>query len=226
MINLHIKRFNINESLDNNENVLLIIENKKILYDFLMDLNSGNNYLENIEAYDENNKKIKTCDLIDFVYSPMFIDVNQKKNLNLLIRLIKNDCENLIQEEVDEIKNKIESLFKLIRLDLNIDIESDIDFTNDDLLKSMNVFIKDTSSNPIERIFNYIKVSIELRKVRCFIFYGLYDFLTKNEIEELLLNCKYLNVKIINIEKNFDDKSLKFDKKYFLDNDLCVLRKD
>ena len=223
MNQMHIKYFEINENLENNSNTLLIVENKKMLYSMLNDLLSGNNYLEYFDIFDENLKKVKFTDVIDFIPSLLMLDINQKKNINLLIRNIKNNYFYEMHKETEYIKERITSIFNNIKLNINFDIISDVDFSEEDLMKEMNISIFDGYLNILERLTNYIKVIYELRKVKCFIFYGLLEFLDEEDLKLLLLECKYMNIKVIDIE-NGNNSSDFFDSIYILDKDLCLIK--
>lgn len=223
MNQMHIKYFEINENLENNSNTLLIVENKKMLYSMLNDLLSGNNYLEYFDIFDENLKKVKFTDVIDFIPSLLMLDINQKKNINLLIRNIKNNYFYEMHKETEYIKERITSIFNNIKLNINFDIISDVDFSEEDLMKEMNISIFDGYSTILERLTNYIKVIYELRGVKCFIFYGLLEFLDEEDLKLLLLECKYMNIKVIDIE-NGNNSSDFFDSKYILDKDLCLIK--
>lgn len=223
MINLHIKEFEFSENIDVNSSILLVIENKKLLYSFLKDLCSGSSYLKYFELYDDSNKKIKTTDVIDFIPSLLTLDLNNKKNINSLMRNVKILCNDNLESGVEYIKNKLEEIYNYVKMESTLDIVSDINFDEDDLMKYLGIKLVDNDEVLVERVLNYIKASIELRGVRVFVFYGLVDLLDSKELYNLLKNVLYLGVKIIDIESKMIDKN-QFTSKYLIDNDLCLIK--
>lgn len=217
---LSIPLFNVYEPLDDSDSYLLIIKNKQLLYYFLQNYNYNTNE-EYIKVFDESNNQIKTMDYIDIVTSILSIDVNTKKNINALVRQLKTNTDILKKASLN-VTNIVKETFGVIKMDSPIDIISDINISEEDIIKMMDINIDECSNTMIERLNNYVKVSYELRNVRVFIFYNLLSFLTETEIELLIHNSKYSNIKIIDIEY-FDDGSYIFDHKKIVDKDICLL---
>ena len=107
-------------------------------------------------------------------------------------------------------------------MDFQFSVNSEVSYNEEDLIKDMKITFDCNINNLLEGIINYIKVTNELRNIKCFIFYNLFDFLDIDEIDLLLKNAAYLDIKIINIE-NQDVNNPSFNKKYILDNDLCLI---
>lgn len=217
---LSIPLFNVYEPLDDSDSYLLIIKNKQLLYYFLQNYNYNTNE-EYIKVFDESNNQIKAADYIDIVTSILSIDVNTKKNINALVRQLKTNTDILKKTSLN-VTNIVKEAFDVIRMDSPIDIISDANISEDDIVKMMDINIDECSNTMIERLNNYVKVSYELRNVRVFVFYNLLSFLTETEIELLIHNSKYSNIKIIDIEY-FDDGSYIFDHKKIVDKDICLL---
>ncbi len=217
---LSIPLFNVYEPLDDSDSYLLIIKNKQLLYYFLQNYNYNTNE-EYIKVFDESNNQIKAADYIDIVTSILSIDVNTKKNINALVRQLKTNTDILKKTSLN-VTNIVKEAFDVIKMDSPIDIISDANISEDDIVKMMDINIDECSNTMIERLNNYVKVSYELRNVRVFIFYNLLSFLTETEIELLIHNSKYSNIKIIDIEY-FDDGVCIFDHKKIVDKDICLL---
>lgn len=217
---LSIPLFNVYEPLDDSDSYLLIIKNKQLLYYFLQNYNYNTNE-EYIKVFDESNNQIKAADYIDIVTSILSIDVNTKKNINALVRQLKTNTDILKKTSLN-VTNIVKEAFDVIKMDSPIDIISDANISEDDIVKMMDINIDECSNTMIERLNNYVKVSYELRNVRVFVFYNLLSFLTETEIELLIHNSKYSNIKIIDIEY-FDDDSYIFDNKKIVDKDICLL---
>ena len=117
MIRLSIGDFGIHENVDDLKNHLIIIENKKYLYNFLNDMYSGCIVKEYVKVFDESYRQLKNLDYIDFIPSLVHIDINNKKNINALIRYLKKSCHDEIEEYSNKINNIIEEAFSKIKLE-------------------------------------------------------------------------------------------------------------
>lgn len=223
MINISIPLFNFYKNDEDMENYLLVVENKKILYSLLKDIGNNCIYEEYIQVYDENEKKLKVNEYIDFVPSILSIDINNKKNINSLYKLIKRICNDDIKQFMKDINEILKNSFNLIRLDIPLDIIENIDIDEDDYLKLINIKIVDNDESILERINSYIKTTYELRNIKIYVFYNLFSFLDEDEIKLLINNCQYYDIKIINIENNDLNFTNVFNK-IILDKDICLLK--
>lgn len=221
MKTLLINLLDIKEDLANIDSYLLVIKNRKVLYDLLCnsDLQFENSY---IKIVDENYKELKTSDYIDFVNSVINLDANSKKNLNVLIRRIKKEETELLSETASCLYNKLDNCAKQIQLSSSLNISYDISIDEDDVIKMIGLSLQDDSPNLLERINNYINVTFELRNIKIFIFYNLLAFLDESEIKLLIRTNKYNGIKIIDIE-NSEYNTSAFDNIKILDEDICVI---
>lgn len=219
---LLMKLLEIKDDLSNIDSYLLVIKNRKILYKLLSnaDLQYEDSY---IQILDENYKELKVSDYIDFVTSVINLDANSKKNLNVLLRRIKKEENEVLIKTSNEINKKLEECAKQIKLSSSpINIFCDIDLDEDDVIKMLGISLQDDSPNLVERINNYINVSFELRNIKIFIFYNLLAFLDESELDLLVRANKYNGIKIIDIE-NVEYKTDIFDHIKILDEDICVI---
>lgn len=223
MINLSISTFNIFENIDVLNNYLLIIQNKKELYKFLKDIGNGCIYDELIQVYDESNRKLKNSDYIDFVPSILSIDINNKRNINALIRIIKKSQEEPLKNSINVLNKYLKDLFNNIRLEIPFTIIDNIELEEDDIIKLMDIKIEDNDQNLLERINTYIQTSFELRNIKIFVFYGLFSLLEDQEVDSLIKNCKYYGIIIVDIENIDIQTSIDFNK-LILDQDICLLK--
>ena len=121
---LTMKLLEIKDDLSNIDSYLLVIKNRKILYKLLSnaDLQYEDSY---IQILDENYKELKVSDYIDFVTSVINLDANSKKNLNVLIRRIKKEENEVLIKTSNEINKKLEECAKQIKLSSPINIFCD-----------------------------------------------------------------------------------------------------
>lgn len=222
MNKLIINNCNIIEDFNNNKNIILVIKNKKYLYllvNSLLNEDIDNKYLLII---DDNNKQQNNDDYIEFIPSIFLLNFNSKKNLTIINKQIKNQYKTRIKETIEIIYTYLLNLQKNICIDFEIELISNIDLIEDDILKLINFEIKDKYDSILDKIINYMKIINQLRKIKIFIFLNLSVYLNKEEVKLLLKESKYYDFKIILIENNEEIIDL-FDTKRILDEDLCLI---
>lgn len=222
MNRLLINEFNINQNLDDFDSILLIIQNKKKLLKILNDVCDDCLNMQFIKIIDEKGRLLKLSDYLDAIVSLFNIDVNNKKNLNALYRQIKKTNIEDFYESINTITNNLQKLFGSINLESSLDLISDIDINEEDILKLLKIQINDNDESMIVRIMNYLKVGIELRNIKKYLFFNLSSLLSFEEINFLLHDCKIMGIQIINIEYE-DLPKLDFDIKKILDDDICLI---
>ena len=219
---LSIKDFNIYNNLDNVQSYLLIIKNKRYLYSLINDMKNDCSEMEHIQVFDTSNKKINNLETIEFVPSIFYLDINSKKNINILLKILKNSFKDQTKIIINSFTEELDKFFKNIRFDSPVSIVSDINIDENDLFKLLNISIKDDSISVLEKILNFIDVTFELRKIKVFIFYNLISFLEVDEVKFLIEKCKQLCISLVDIEYNCHIYK-EFDVIKILDNDLCLL---
>lgn len=222
MNRLLINELNINQNLDDFDSIVLIIQNKKKLLKILNDLCDDCLNMQFIKIIDEKGRLLKLSDYLDVIVSLFNIDVNNKKNLNALYRQIKKTNIEDFYESINIITNNLQKLFGSINLESSLNLISDIDINEEDILKLLKIQINDNDENMVNRIMNYLKVGIELRNIKKYLFFNLSSLLSFEEINLLLHDCKIIGIQIINIEYE-DLPKLDFDIKKILDDDICLI---
>lgn len=208
--------------LENNNSIMIIIENKKYFYNFIIDLQLSYSEINSIKLFDEKEKELKNTDYIEVIPSIFTMDINNKKNISALLKIIKTSNKELIQNNLIDINNKLEQFSNHLKLETDITFESNVDFSDDELLKVLNIYIDCDKQSLLEIIYQYIKATYELRNIKIFVFISLLDYLDDDELKLLLKNCKLLGVILINIEIK-DNNFVGFHKKFILDKSLSLI---
>lgn len=222
MIKMLINECKYEDILENNNSIMIIIENKKYFYNFIIDLQLSYSEINSIKLFDEKEKELKNTDYIEVIPSIFTMDINNKKNISALLKIIKTSNKELIQNNLIDINNKLEQFSNHLKLETDITFESNVDFSDDELLKVLNIYIDCDKQSLLEIIYQYIKATYELRNIKIFVFISLLDYLDDNELKLLLKNCKLLGVILINIEIK-DNNFVGFHKKFILDKSLSLI---
>ena len=178
MNKLSVLNFDKKISFDEGENILIVIENKVFLRR-IMNLLLSDNYTDLLYIYDDIHQCMMKNEKYDFLSDVNFIDLNSSKNKTLILKQIKDIFSNEIKESGLKIISEINDLFLKIQLGYDLDIESDLSFKSEDILKNMNITLKEDHETIIESLLNYVKINRELKGVRFFIFHHLYLYLTQ-----------------------------------------------
>lgn len=209
--------------MDIPKSFLLCISNKELYYKYLKDLFYSSTNPDYLKFFNEQSNELKFDDIADFIPSLIDLNINNKKNINRLLRLIKNGQSDILKDAGININNILLDSFNLLQLNSPLNIYSDIDISDDDILKMMNIsLMEEDDKTLLESVFEYMKVSFELRNTKTFIFYGLSAFLTSEELSSLILNAKYEGISIILFECDVIIPSI-FDIVKKLDEDYCLL---
>lgn len=222
MIKMLINECKYENVLENNNSIMIIIENKKYFYNFIVDLQLSYSEINSIKLFDEKEKELKNTDYIEVIPSIFTMDKNNKKNISALLKIIKTSNKELIQNNLIDINNKLEQFSNHLKLETDITFESNIDFSDDELLKALNIYIDCDKQSLLEMIYQYIKATYELRNIKIFVFISLLDYLDDDELKLLIKNCKLLGVILVNIEIK-DNNFVSFHKKFILDKSLSLI---
>lgn len=222
MIKMLINECKYEDMLENNNSIMIIIENKKYFYNFIIDLQLSYSEINSIKLFDEKEKELKNTDYIEVIPSIFTMDINNKKNISALLKIIKTSNKELIQNNLIDINNKLEQFSNHLKLETDITFESNVDLSDDELLKALNIYIDYNKQSLLEMIYQYIKVTYELRNIKIFVFISLLDYLDDGELKLLIKNCTFLGVILINIEIK-DNNFVGFHKKFILDKSLSLI---
>ena len=218
---LQLKNFNFNVDLDDKINTIIIentMEYRKIVNSFINELNikDGNILLsKDIELLMPDKYLFTFYDYFSF-------DIN-KYALNKFYKKLKEISMLEYLPETSNLKNKIEEyVYKITKeYDLYLDISCDLDII--EILKSLNVKIKQYDKLSLDKIINYMNIISEIFNIKHFVFISLKNYFTEKEILDFYKYIIYNEFNIVLVEVN-DLKSLKtYEKTYIIDKDLCEI---
>ncbi len=156
------------------------------------------------------------------LYDFFNLTCNNKKLENLLknylLGLNKDlDCFDIlskINKDLIEFND-----FIINNVDFKITAKDEISF--EEVLKISKFSFKD-DDNILENILNYVEVYSKLTSLKVVVMIGITDILGENDIEKLIKDFIYRDIKILFIESN-DKNILREVNKIIIDKDLCVI---
>lgn len=201
---------------------VLTIENPKAYRDILSDLWNQIEGQEGEIILSENEKVKKLAKEAELIFNLFDLDCNNKKVITKLYQEIKElTNENLLNESA-EINTQILGYLEKAIDQVPYALDYEVDFDVSVLLKMYDVRVNTLAENLLEKIVEYIKVMNRICNIRIFIFVGLKQYLTVNELEQLYEFIFYEHISVLILEPVFT-KSIIGEKSWILDSDLCII---
>ena len=200
-----------------------IIESPEVFSEYLQELNGQLVGEDGRFVLSENNKELDLAKKADMVINPFSVDVNSRKILNKLYV----ELSGLSKEE--QMYTKTMELFRYIQeymLDLEqctsyiLEFDQEIDISA--LLKAVNIHYEVKDVDFLEKIIQYIKIMIAVAGIKVFIFVNLRSYLSETQMQSLIQECEYQDVRILFIE-NQQRSCMKGGKQYIIDIDKCEI---
>lgn len=220
-MNLKINYFD-NQIRLNKENIQVIeIENKKTFYRLVNDLYSikNNEKLNEIYFFDDNNQEINMYDKVELYINFFDLELNSKKNLNMLN---KNIVNNINDQEKNEILNNFKKLYKsfnkiLFNIDIPIILNNDI--TIEDIVKFFKISIN-KHNDLLDNLLLLIELEKTLKIKEILFFINLKQYLNKEELIELYKYSIYNEITIVLIDSQSYGIKLEYENKLIIDENL------
>lgn len=172
-------------SLRENQVTVLTVENKDAYRTLVSDLWNQVEGGEGEIILSDGEKIKKISKEMELVVNPFGLDCNNRKVISKLHQELKEVSDELLIQEAAEVnKNIVEYLDKIVQyVPYAIDFEVDLDMNA--LLKMYDVRISCLGENLLEKIIEYMRTMSRICNVRIFVFVGLKQYLTIDELEQL-----------------------------------------
>lgn len=221
------KNYNFVYEFKENSKAVLIVENKSEFRKMTRELMCPNP--ESGFVLSKNNEPIKISDNIICIYDVFNISLNERKIISKLLDIIKKEVSSSdLLLDSNRIYSEIENYALKIQQSVDFELEYSIEPDIQNLLKFMNIKLKETDRDIPEMIVDYMKICSALLKINCFIFVNLYSCLNSDEIEQLYKYAEYNKIGMFLLESSQPNEINAFDWAYIIDDtcceiDLCVL---
>lgn len=221
---LRLAYFENEIDLDNTFLLSVVIENKQLFYKFCLYCYDDfpDRYFSFVIL--EDGKILDNDKSIHFISHPFSLDLNSKRNINALYKLLKKKYYSELEEDIFALKSKVLDIAGKISLDFDIDLVVNSDISEDDLFKMMKLEFKDWDEMDLTtRFIKYIQIIYELQNIRVFVIPFLSSFFDEPAIEIIKKEISYLGITLISIDNNNFLASSLSDKTIILDSDLCAI---
>ncbi len=220
-MNLKINYFDNNIKIENNYIQVIEIENKKTFYRLVSDLYKIKNdeKLDEVFFYDDNNQEINMYNKVDLYVNFFDIDLNSKKNLNVLNKNIINSLTDNVKEEILNNFKKLAKSFTKILSDIDLPLSLNDNITVDDIIKLLKISI-----NKTDDLLSNLLLIIDLEKVlkinEILFFINLKQYLSQEELIEFYKYAIYNEIKIVLVDSQSYGIKLGYEKKLIIDVNL------
>ncbi len=176
-----------------------------------------------ITLFDEDLNIIDVDEACFSIINVMNLDLNTKKNLNSLNKiLLKTTYENL-KKDLGNLKKEILKIVKSISLELEVSVSIKEEIKADDLFKIVDIKFSESQENILEKLINYIIVISKLQRKNIFLILHIKEYLTDEEIFTLIKELSLHEIFLIDFEtRNFSGNE-QSDNKIIIDEDGCLI---
>ena len=159
---------------------------------------------------------------IECIFNPFSLDCNNKRILTKLYQELKEESDSVLLEEFMTINSQIVKYLDKLIYQVSYPLKCNLELDVVNLLKLYNVEVDAEDSTLLENLVNYLRISSQILKTRIFIFVGLKQYLTQDELDKLYEFAFYEKLHLVIIEA-MHSPCIRGEKGWILDKDLCII---
>lgn len=202
----------------------IIIENRKILYDFekylFNEFDGNNDYL----LLMDNNKIIDPKKNIYFLSNFYDMDLNNKKNLLALYKQIKVNNNDELKERFEQLTSNINEFLEFINFESVFDLTFDGNILIDDVLKLGDLRFNNENDDLFNSFISYLEIINNLFNINVFIVEELHKYFSNDDLIKAINELKYYGIILINIEKDNNFEGFVDEIRNYIDIDYCTIQ--
>lgn len=212
------------EFQENRINVL-VLENQEIYADFMSKLMISLEKGEDSFVLYDNEKKLNLSKNVEVIFSPLLIDLNNKRILTYLYDEMKELSDECTCEKKEQINVEIVSYLDELSQKMPYPVKFRLYLDERQLFKQYDVRIEYDEGCLLEKIMNYIQIQSSLCGIKVLIFTNAKAYFTKEQLQEIY-KCAFYNKMHIIMVENIKNFCLKEEKYYIIDKDKCLIMHD
>lgn len=209
------------------ENIVnkIVIESPNVLSDIILDLMRQYNGGEGRWILSQNGEIIKVSEQCELVLDIFNVDLNQKKMINNLYKLLENEIQH--SDKLNEWRIISANILGLLErticdCDYNVCYKDEIEIK--DILKIVDVRFERDSDNLCQHLIEYIELSNSVKGTKIFILVNISSFLTNDEINHLYTSCLYNKTYLLLLENTNKSILPECEHVIVVDQDNCVIQ--
>ena len=208
---------------DNGEFTEWIIESPCVFSEYVLELNSQIAGGEGGFVLSEKDKELDLARKADIVFNPLTVEVNSRKILSKLYLELSDISkgETMYLKTVELLRHLQEYMLDLEQCtEYILEFEQEMDVSA--LLKAVNVRYEISDMDFLERLIQYIKIMAAMAGIKVFMFVNLRSYLTDYQIQEVIKEMKYQDVRGMFIESQ-QKGCIEGVRQYIIDIDRCEI---
>jgi CRISPR-associated protein Csn2 len=207
---------------ENTINVIRI-ENSRLFTQIIEELMYQSEGNEGSFILSQENEILNIQKHIDIIYSPLMLEINQKRIVNKLYSTIRNYALMDFSLETMEIETSIYQYILSLVNNIEGPITLQDNFDINGLLKLFDVKFSFEESSLISRLYDYLKVAHYYSDTKCFVFINLKSYLNNDEIEALYQFVNLSKINVLLLESGSIDFLSEYEETLVIDKDLCEI---
>lgn len=221
---LLFSKCNINIVLEDERPVTLVLEDPRMLSEFIGALVQATNDEKDDFILSDGEKRLSVAKNVLIELNPFEYSLNSHKILGRLYKYIA-EMGNEFPKERTRVQESaivyLDSVLNTIRFD---DLTYELDFKDEDLFKMFNIHINEHGESLQSRLLSTIRVCSDLCFVPVVVFLNLGCFLSENEIQTITKYAagQHLHLLLVESREPVDRVG---DMRYIIDRDLCLITK-
>lgn len=150
-------------------------------------------------------------------------------NLESIAKQVKTKVQQNLEKNCDEDEIFTDIFIRLNELGDKLVVSSSYsliykqELSKMEIIKLLDFQLDYSYETEIEQLIDYIDVLKDICKIKLFIFVGLGDYMTEDELIELAKIADYKGIKILMLERNNHGIQGEYLNKRIIDKDLCVI---
>ena len=222
-MNLTYKRFEGPLTLIEEIPYKIVIEAPDLLRKCIEDINLSSSLSDGEFILFDDTKSLNFGKYVDFIFNPFSVELNNKK---ILTKILQHLGEIAVGEDffqkTQNIKSEVNKYIYELLNAVDIPLTFDCDFQMSKLFSSLGISI-DQEIDLLARLLQYVDLCNSILGIRVFIFYGLGNLFTGDELNQFVKEASYKKIYIVMLENSVKDW-FGNEKIIVLDKDLCIVK--
>lgn len=210
--------------LDCSENKIctVVVENQRMLYNIIEDIERQIQGLEGESVLSEDNKILRMDKYAEQLMQFMPFDLNKKTLINRIVSYMQKIAVDEIHYEKTR---EFLAAWEKYCYDLEFELPVSLEFTKvniESLLKSSGITISDDYDSLAEKVLDYIHLVECFECKKLFILVNMRSFVGNEEMQEFINNAVSRHYEVVLLD-NREYPLLKNEKRYIIDADMCEI---
>lgn len=200
----------------------IVIENQRLFYDIITDLENQIQGNDGKSVLSENDKILRIDKRLEQIMQFVPFDMNKKK----LVNKIASDMQALAVDDKFMLQtNEVLATWERLCYNLEFDLPVHLEFGKinvETLIKATGLTIVDDYDSLAEKIVDYIQLVEEFDCKKMFVFINLRSFIDDEEMKELANMVIARGYQVLLLD-NTEHPMLENEKRYIVDADMCEM---